>query len=65
MGELTQPQLARLATLTDDHTVVAQSEASAVVKRPDGGSACGQSNGGLVATGLLPRVQSYLCLERC
>ena len=65
MGELTQPQLARLAMLPDDHAVVGENERLPVVKRPDGGSACGQSNGGLVATGLLPRVQSYLCLERC
>jgi hypothetical protein len=65
MGELTQPQLARLAMLPDDHAVVGESERLPVVKRPDGRLACVQSNGRLVATRRVPSVQSYLCLERC
>lgn len=65
MRELTQPQPARLETLPDDHTVVAESEGSPVVKRPDGRLVCVQPNGRLVATNLVSGVQSYLCLDPC
>ncbi len=65
MGELTQPQFARLAKLPDDHTVVGEREGSPVVKRPDGRLVCVQPNGRLVATNLVWAAQSYLRLEPC
>jgi hypothetical protein len=65
MGGVTQSQVARLATLPDDHVVVGEREGSRVVERPGGQLVCVQPYGGSAATALVSRVQSYLCLERC
>ena len=65
MGELTKPQIARLATLPDGHTVVGEKEGSPLVERPDGRLVCLQPNRRLATTTLVARVQSYLHLERC
>ncbi len=65
MGELTHPQIAHLAKLPDDHTVVGEREGSPLVERPNGRLVCLQPNGRLAATTLVSSVQSYLRLEPC
>jgi hypothetical protein len=65
VGELTQPQIARLASLPDGHAVVGESEGSPLVECSDGRLVRVQPNGQLVATTLVSGVQSYLRLEPC
>jgi hypothetical protein len=65
MAELTQPQIARLASLPDGHAIVGKRQGSPLLERPDGRVVRLQPNGRLVATALVSRVQSYLHLERC
>jgi hypothetical protein len=65
MAELTRPQVARLSSLPDGHAIVGETQGSPLVERPDGRVVCLQPNGRLVATTLVPSVQSYLHLEPC
>jgi hypothetical protein len=62
---LTKRQLACLAKLPENHTVVGAADGSPVVRSPDGQLFRIQPNGNLAATTLVQRVQSYLKTERC
>jgi hypothetical protein len=65
MDLLTGRQLARLAELPNDHTVVGVRKGSPIVERSDGQVLCVQPNGQMVATTLVEKAQSYLDMERC
>ena len=60
MELLTQRQLACLAKLPEDHTVLGSSKGCPVVQGPDGQLLLVQPNGQLVATAPVSRAQSYL-----
>jgi hypothetical protein len=64
MDLLTKRQLACLAKLPENYTVVGATDGSPVVRRPDGQLLRIQPNGNLAATTLVKRVQSYLSTER-
>jgi hypothetical protein len=57
---LTARQLSRLETLPDDYRVVSAQDGSPIVESPNGQTLRLQPNGGLAATTLIQRVQSYL-----
>jgi hypothetical protein len=64
MDLLTKRQLACLAKLPENYRVVAATDGSPVVRRPDGQLLRIQPNGSLAATTLVQRVRSYLETER-
>jgi len=68
MNPVTQRQIARVAKLLDDHSVVGERKGAPVVKRadgPDGRRLRVRANGRLASTTKVSAAQSYLRVDRC